>query len=114
MAALTPLLLAANGSVATPAGAIPQKMEIFQGFGIACLLNISEGASLTATVQVTNDPNFTADPASCRWNNHDSLQNLTASQNSSVVFPIVGMRLVVTNWVSGSAQLQIGIADYQN
>lgn len=113
MAALTPLLLSANGTAILPPGSLPQKLAMYTGYGIALLLNISPGASLTATVQVTNDPNYTGNPALCRWNNHDSLQNLTQSQNSSLVYPIAGLQLIVTNWVSGSAQLQIGLADYQ-
>lgn len=113
MAALNPLLLSANGTVILPPGSLPQKLAMYSGYGIALLLNISPGASLVATVQVTNDPNYTSNPAICRWNNHDVLQGLSASQNSSLVYPIAGLQLVVSSWVSGSAQLQIGLADYQ-
>lgn len=70
--------------------------------GIIC--TVSGGASLTYTVQITGDqvPSSTGN-----WNNHDNLTAQTASANGNVAFPITGIRLNVTNYVSGSVNMGI-------
>lgn len=112
MALFTPILMSANGFSAPLL--IPMKQEIYEGLGLALLVNFSGGgpASATATVQVCCDPALASNPAAARWNNHDVLNALTADKNSSVVFPVYGIRLAITNYVSGSVQLQIGSQDY--
>ena len=111
------LSLAANGF--TPSIGIPMKTQFYTGQGgISLLLNFTSGASLTAGVQISNDPlsnpnNTIAQQNSARWNPHSVLTNLTASQSSSIVFPVYALRLAVTNWSSGTAYLDIGVLDYQ-
>jgi hypothetical protein len=70
--------------------------------GIVC--TVSSGASLTYAVQITCDqtPSSTGN-----WNAHDTLTALTASANGNVAFPITGLRLNVTNYVSGSVNLGV-------
>lgn len=112
MALPTPILMSANG-VSVPV-VIPMKYQVYQGLGVALLLNFSGGGPGvgTATVQVSNDPNVTANLAAARWNNHDILVSLTADKNSSIIYPCYAIRLAITNYVSGSIQLQIGLQDY--
>lgn len=70
--------------------------------GIIC--TVSSGASLTYSVQVTADQS----PSSTgHWNNHDILTGLTASANGNILFPVTGMRLNLTAWVSGSVNMGV-------
>lgn len=73
--------------------------------GLIC--TVSSGANLTYTVQVTGDQ---VPSASGNWNNHDTLVNLTASANGNVAYPITGIRLSVSNFVSGS--INIGVVQW--
>lgn len=70
--------------------------------GIIC--TVSNGASLTYTVQVTGDqqPSSTGN-----WNSHDTLSAQTNSANGNVAFPITGVRINVTNYVSGSVNMAV-------
>lgn len=95
---------------------IPMKTQIYTGQGGVSLLCYITG-TLTASVQVSNDPlananNIASVQNTARWINHDILSSLTASKNSSIVFPVYAVRLVVTAWTSGSAFLDIGALDY--
>lgn len=94
------------------------------GSGMSFLVNFSgsgvgtggSSASGTVTVQVSNDPNANpnltaAQQATARWNNHDTLVNLTTDKNSSVVFPIAYTRLYCTSYGSGVIYLMIGTTD---
>ena len=70
---------------------------------LGVMVVFSPGAILTATVQVSMDP-----PDLFQyWNNHDVLQNISASANSACAYPVTGLRLVVTNWSAGSAYLAV-------
>lgn len=112
MAVINPILLTASGNSA--AVRLPMRSQNLQP--ISLLLNMSGGnAQGTVSVQVSNDPNANPDgPAAtqalARWNLHDTLQNLTADKNSSIVYPVAYVRLTGT-LTSGSAQLQIGLPD---
>lgn len=116
MANLPSLQMSAAGN--SVSSGMPMKASIFQfGGGISCLMNFSAGANLTATLQVTNDPN--GNPANtpavqntARWQNHDILQGITASKNSSIVYPVAYARLVVTNYISGTVTVDFGVPDY--
>jgi hypothetical protein len=110
------LQLAATGF--SPSIALPMKTQIYTGeAGYSLLVNFSNGAVATATVQVSNDPNSNpnnpiAVQNTARWNSHDILQNLSASTNSSIVFPVYAVRLSVSAWTSGTISLDIGALDY--
>jgi hypothetical protein len=114
--ALQSVSLSGNGTTASIA--MPMKNYLFTGQeGMSLLVNFSSGASATATVQVSNDPN--ANPQNpiatqnlARWNNHDTLNNLTGSKNSSVVFPVYAVRLQVSGYSSGTISLDLGLPDY--
>ena len=107
--ALLALSALGNSGVVT----LPMKQSIYMYGGISMLVNISAGASLTANVQVSNDPLAFSSPGTALWNLHDVLNNLTTSKNSSMVYPVYALRLNVSAWNSGTATLQIGIYDYQ-
>lgn len=108
-----------------PSGGIiflPMKYQIWTP-GVSCLVNFSgtgatEGGSAagsgTVSVQVSNDPALQgATPTAARWNNHDTLYNLTADKNSSIVYPCYAVRLFCTSYSSGTITLMIGVTDYQ-
>ena len=92
---------------------LPMKLQLYQAAGISMLVNFSSGANATATVQVSNDPTAYTSPTTALWNSHDVLKAITASTNSSVVYPIYAFRLQLTAWVAGTVTLQVGIFDYQ-
>ena len=71
-------------------------------YGIGLVATLSSGASLSYTVQVTADP---LSGALVNWNNHDTMQGLTVSANGNIAFPVTAIRLVVTNYVSGTVNL---------
>jgi hypothetical protein len=82
------------------------------------LVNFSGGSAAgTVSVQVSNDPNANPSypggtpPATGRWNNHDTLFLLTTDKNSSIIYPVAYVRLIVNVTVSGIVQLQVGIPD---
>jgi len=75
-------------------------------FGIGLLVTVD--ATVTAcnyTVQVCGDKE--GSPAT-HWNNHDILQNLTASANSNLAFPVVSLRLVVASY-TGTGNITLNI-----
>jgi hypothetical protein len=74
--------------------------------GIVC--TVSPGATLSYSVQITADPNPSSN--SSNWNNHDTLVSLTTSANGNIAFPVTGVRLNVSSYVSGSVNL--GIAQW--
>jgi hypothetical protein len=71
---------------------------------LGVLVTVSPGASLTYQVEVTGDP---IPSANGNWNPHDVLQGLTSSFNSNVGYPITGIRLNVTVYSSGSANMAV-------
>jgi hypothetical protein len=73
-------------------------------WGLGILVTLSSGASLTYTVEMTGDVIPTA---SGNWNAHDTLVAQTASANGNVAFPITGVRLNVTNYTNGSANMAV-------
>ncbi len=77
--------------------------------GVGLLLTFSQGASLTCTVQITGDnlqrTGYT--PNTGNWNSHDNLVNITSSANGNLEYPVTGIRLNVTAWVSGSVTLSV-------
>ena len=77
-------------------------------FYIGLVCSVSNGASLTYSVQVTCDPLPLS--ASSNWVNHDIIVNQTASVYGNIVYPITGLRLNVTTYSSGS--VNIGVAQW--
>lgn len=112
--------MAAYQITATAAGAtafIPINLRRFK-FGVGLLLNFGTGASGTANVEVTGQalnqgsgsaqggsPVGTVGPTV--WNLHDVLQGLTASKNSSLAYPVTGIRLNMVNLTGGTVTLMV-------
>lgn len=71
---------------------------------LGLIATVSSGASLTYAVQVTADQTPSTNG---NWNAHDVLTGLTSSANSNIAYPVTAVRLNVTNYVSGSANLGI-------
>lgn len=116
MALLQSLSLNKNGN--STSVKIPMKSELFTGQGGCSLLCYITG-SLTANVYVSNDPNASPDKTqaeqdSARWILHDTMNAMTTSKSGSIVFPVYAVRLVVSNYSSGSATLDIGVLDDQD
>lgn len=106
MSGFAGISLSANGTSAPlPVNLGPMTMWIGPpAYALGLILTFSSGASLAATVQITGDqfPSVNGN-----WNNHDVLVNQASSANSNVAYPITGIRLVVTNYVSGSVNLGV-------
>lgn len=83
----------------TPVGQLgPQPI---QALGMIC--TVSDGASLTYSVQVSCDPPNRL----TNWLNHDTLHSLNASQYGYVSWPVTAVRLTVSAWSSGSVTLSV-------
>jgi hypothetical protein len=84
----------------------PQSVE-YVGAGL--LATVSPGADLTYNVEVTGDnigrPGYDADTGN--WNVFDDMGALTASANGTLIGAVMGFRLNVTSWTSGSVTLSI-------
>ena len=112
MSGLQGIKLFANATSAPLVVTRPQQgpsynLDVAQASYVLGLIGtMSAGANLTWTVQVTADP---APSAGGNWNNHDVLTGLTTSYNSNVAYPITGLRLVVTSYVSGSINLGVAL-----
>ena len=113
------------GSTVSNVVRLPAAFQNWTGQGMACLLNFSgQGAASSAsspagvgnvTLQVSGDPNANPTGAysaqqTARWNNHDTLVNLSADKNSSIVYQCQYARLVGTV-SSGTVTCDIGYAD---
>lgn len=64
------------------------------GTGVGLLFHIPSGVTATATVQVSGLPSNAIDNP---WNNHDVLSSKSASQNSSIQYPVGAVRLNVAS-----------------
>ena len=104
--------LAANGTSAPLVVTRPQQgptynLDVAQAsFMLGLIVTLSPDGNLTYTVQVTADP--TPSPNG-NWANHDVLALMTTGKISNVDYPITGLRLVVTNYVSGSVNLGVAL-----
>lgn len=74
---------------------------------LGLVVTLSPGTSLTYSVQVTADQ-FPSPGGN--WNDHEVLVGQAASANSNILYPVTGVRLNVTAWTSGTANL--GIAQW--
>jgi hypothetical protein len=84
--------------------ALPSVFLPSANYTLGLIATVSSGASLTYTVQVTADQKPTS---TGNWNSHDVLVNQTGSANSNIAYPVTGIRLNVTNYVSGSVNLGV-------
>ena len=109
MSAYTPITMQANGNSPPLAVEPPQNMiwQVQPSYNLGLIATVSPGASLTYTVQITGDQ---IPSANGNWNNHDVLASQTASANGNVGYPLTGVRLVVSNYVSGKVTL--GVAQW--
>lgn len=109
MSAYPGIKLSGNGTSAALNVSPPQNIlwEAPPAYALGLIVSLSNGAGLTYTAQITADqiPSLNGN-----WNNHDILQNQTVSSNSNIAYPVTGVRLVVTNYVSGSVNL--GVAQW--
>ena len=100
------LTLGQNGTSA-PAG-----LNLVGWNPVSLIVTFSQNASLTCGVQVSNDGFNVRDsrgtpiPA-VNWNDHETLKNLTQSTNGNIYFPVVQVRIIVSNWVSGTCNLGV-------
>lgn len=69
--------------------------------GIVC--TVSPGANLVYSVQVTADiPN-----AFVNWVDHSTMSDQNASVYGQIIYPVSGIRLNITSWVSGNVNMGI-------
>lgn len=109
MSAYPGVSLAALGA-STPINVSPPQNMLWQAapaYALGLIATVSAGGSLTYSVQVTADQ---IPSANGNWNDHDILTGLTASANSNIAYPVTGVRLKVTSYVSGSVNL--GVAQW--
>lgn len=109
MSAYPPVSMSAAGKssivlVNLPVNAYFQSPPAY-ALGLVCTM--SNGASLTYDVEVTADQQPSA---SGNWNKHNILHDQTSSQNDNIAYPCTGVRLSVSNYVSGSVNL--GVAQW--
>ena len=95
-------------SSASPSQAIPLNFNT-SPFNVSIGVNLSAGASLTYSVQYTFDdvfaPNF--NPSTANWFTHGTLTGKTSSSDGNIAFPVTAVRLNVTPYVSGTAQIVV-------
>lgn len=109
MSAYAGILKASSGAT-SPVAVNPPQNILWQAppaYMLGLICTVSAGASLTYSVEVTADQ---VPSASGNWNVHEILTGMTTSANGNITFPITGIRLNVTTYVSGSVNL--GIAQW--
>lgn len=78
-------------------------------FNVSIGCGLSAGASLTYTVQYTYDnvldPAF--NPANATWYNHATLASKTATSDGNIAYPVTGIRLNVSVYVSGTVTMAV-------
>ena len=106
MSAFPSILMTANGNsvpLIIDMTAVPY-FGSTPGYALGLICTVSPGASLIYAVQVTGDQKPVANG---NWNNHDVVVAQTGSVNSNIAYPITGLRLNVTSYVSGSVNLGV-------
>jgi len=79
---------------------LPNIQTLYPGI----IVNLSTGASLTYTVEVTGDP---APSTSGIWNAFDGLSALTASANGSLLGRVSAIRCTISAYTSGTLKFQV-------
>lgn len=85
-------------------------MQDWTGGGVSLLVNFGSAVA-TVTVQISNDPTAMSSPATARWNDHDTLHDLTANMNGTLSVVIYAVRLYASAWTSGTITLDMGQGD---
>ena len=108
MSAYPSVKLSAQGNSAPIDVSPPQNMmwQAAPAYALGLICTVSNGASLTYSVQVTADQ---IPSANGNWNDHDVLTGKTTSANSNIAYPVSGVRLVVTAYTSGSVNLGVAV-----
>lgn len=103
---MRPIRISVNS--ATVSAVVPLDQYISPA-NVSIGVTLSVGASLTYKVQYTFDdvfsPTFT--PAGATWFDHATLVAKTASSDGNFSFPVVGVRLNVAPYTSGTATLTV-------
>lgn len=109
MSAYESVSLSATGTSSPIEVSPPQNMlwQAAPAYALGLICTVSSGGNLTYSVQVTADQ---VPSDNGNWNDHDILTSQTTSANSNIAYPVTGIRLKVTAWVSGSVNL--GIAQW--
>lgn len=98
---MRPLKVTATAAGASEIVPLNWRSDDFK-LGVAVVIN----GTLTCSVQVTMIDDLSA-ATSDDWFDHDTLNSLTASDIGNVVIPITGLRLNVTSFTSGSANMYV-------
>lgn len=109
MSAYPGVTLTAVGA-STPINVSPPQNMMWQAapaYALGLIATVSSGANLIYSVQVTADQ---VPSATGNWNDHDVLTSLTTSANSNIAYPVTGVRLKVTTYISGTVHL--GVAQW--
>ena len=109
MSGYSPVTMTTEGTstIITPSMVAVANWNAAPCYALGLICTLSNGASLTYSVQVTADP---APSDTGHWNNHDVLVNKAVSANDSIAFPVTGIRLNVTSYTNGSVTL--GVAQW--
>jgi hypothetical protein len=109
-------------SVAGPTTPIRINLRRFK-YGVGLLVTVPSGVTALVNVEVTGDPVDRTGGSSLvgagpypdtgprNWNLHDVLNQLTASKNSSLAYPITAIRLNPANVSGGTVTLSVVEAD---
>jgi hypothetical protein len=84
MSAYNPIVMTGNGVSAPIVIGFPLDIfyQVAPCYALSLLLNLSPGAQMSCTVELTGDPQPSA---TGNWNSHDQIQNATSSMNSNVM-----------------------------
>lgn len=93
---------------ATTSAVVPMDQYI-SPFNVGISVDLSAGANLTYTVEHTFEDVFASgwDPATARWYPHSSLSAKTASSDGNYAYPVSAIRLNVTAYTSGTANMNL-------
>jgi hypothetical protein len=106
MSGYPPIVMSSNGNSKPTVISIytDALWPVAPAYSLGMILNLSDDWSGFATVQVSADP---APSDGGWWNNDDTLVNITTSQNGNVLYPLTGIRLSISDYISGTATLMI-------
>lgn len=76
-------------------------------FEISLIVDLSSGADLQYTVQFTGNDIYTTAENDIVWQSHPSLFNKSVSDAGNIDFPVRAVRLNVTTYVTGTADLTV-------
>lgn len=110
MSALNPVKMSSSGTssivLVNPVANISAPYSFPPSWSLGIICTLSSGGNLTYSVQITGDQ---VPSANGNWNNHDTLTSQVGSANGNVAFPITGLRLNVSSFVSGTINMAVVI-----